>query len=48
MVGLHVETVAPEAGGQRKKNAPLPSAKPDVPTKSAGGEPERSDSDDSL
>ncbi|XP_042386729.1 transcription initiation factor TFIID subunit 7-like isoform X1 [Zingiber officinale] len=45
---LHVETVAPEAGGQRKKNAPLPSAKPDVPTKSAGGEPERSDSDDSM
>ncbi|RZS04968.1 hypothetical protein BHM03_00035397, partial [Ensete ventricosum] len=48
-VGLHVETVVPEAGGQRKKNAPVAAAKPDeVHVKSAGGEPERSDSDDSL
>ena len=49
LVGLHVETVMPEAGGQRKKNAPVAAPKPDeVHVKSAGGEPERSDSDDSL
>ncbi|URE32627.1 vesicle-associated membrane protein, partial [Musa troglodytarum] len=49
MSGLHVETVVPEAGGQRKKNAPVAAPKPDeVHVKSAGGEPERSDSDDSL
>ncbi|XP_065020803.1 transcription initiation factor TFIID subunit 7-like isoform X1 [Musa acuminata AAA Group] len=46
---LHVETVVPEAGSQRKKNAPVAAPKPDeVHVKSAGGEPERSDSDDSL
>ncbi|CAL9158397.1 unnamed protein product [Musa hybrid cultivar] len=45
----NVETVMPEAGGQRKKNAPVAAPKPDeVHVKSAGGEPERSDSDDSL
>ncbi|CAL9112056.1 unnamed protein product [Musa acuminata var. zebrina] len=46
----NVETVVPEAGGQRKKNAPVAAPKPDeVHVKSAaGGEPERSDSDDSL
>lgn len=50
LVGLHVETAVPEAGSQRKKNAPVAAPKPDeVHVKSAaGGEPERSDSDDSL
>ncbi|CAD5163199.1 unnamed protein product [Musa acuminata subsp. malaccensis] len=37
------------AGSQRRKNAPVAAPKPDeVHVKSAGGEPERSDSDDSL
>ncbi|URE32630.1 vesicle-associated membrane protein [Musa troglodytarum] len=37
MSGLHVETVVPEAGGQRKKNAPVAAPKPDeVHVKSAG------------
>ncbi|XP_008809532.1 transcription initiation factor TFIID subunit 7-like isoform X1 [Phoenix dactylifera] len=49
---LHVEMVGPEAGGERKKDAPTPVAKPeDVPLEVAtngGGERERGDSDDSL
>lgn len=36
----------PEAGGERKKGALVPTAKPDA--KAGGGEAERSDSDDSL
>ncbi|URE25524.1 vesicle-associated membrane protein [Musa troglodytarum] len=46
---LNIMSVVPEAGGQRKKNALVAAPKPDeVHVKSAGGEPERSDSDESL
>ncbi|WOK95483.1 transcription initiation factor TFIID subunit 7-like isoform X2 [Canna indica] len=45
----NVEIAAREAGGQGRKNALVPAAKPDeMPVKiTGGGEPERSDSDDS-
>lgn len=46
----HVEPADPEAYAPRKKAASAPAAKPEVAVEApaTGGEPERSDSDDSL
>ncbi|XP_072960349.1 transcription initiation factor TFIID subunit 7 [Typha angustifolia] len=46
----NIGTTVPDEAGEHGKAAPTPAAKPDMPVEAAsdGGEPDRSDSDDSM